>query len=73
MTVGEGMSQASPSIQLLFFPPHKYAPNAQTQECIVLLNFNENTTEILGVNDHLARIQLVSTLSAPVLPAFFLQ
>lgn len=70
------MSQAF-SIQPLFFPTHvhintflklKLSRVSVVQGMSLLSNFNENKIDILGINDHLAKIQLIPTLSAPLLP-----
>lgn len=55
------------------FLKHKLSCVCIVQGMSLLLNFNENMIEIWGINDCLAKIQLISTLSAPVLPTFFLQ
>lgn len=71
------MSQAVPSSCSFFFPTHvhtntflklKLSYVSVVQGMSLLLNFNENKIEVLGINDRLAKIQLISTLSAPLLP-----
>lgn len=71
------MSAKTSLLQVEFSQPvfmkHKLSCVCIVEGMCPLLNFNENLIEILGINDHFAKIPLISTLSAPVLPTFFLQ